>query len=173
MNRRSLLQAGGLLLGTSALSLLVKASEATASGSESNGEYEVTKTEAEWRELLTPQQFRILRQQGTERPGSSPLTHNHEAGNYTCAGCGSPVFSSQTKFDSGTGWPSFYAPIEGGVATSADRSFLMVRTEVHCDRCGGHLGHVFDDGPQPTGKRYCINGAALEFVPASSQQVAI
>ncbi|MGF1535519.1 MAG: peptide-methionine (R)-S-oxide reductase MsrB [Elainellaceae cyanobacterium] len=170
MNRRSLLQAGGLLLGTGALSLLVKASDATASN---DTDFEITKTEDEWREILTPQQFRILRQHGTERPGSSALNSIHEAGTYTCAGCNNPVFPSETKFDSGTGWPSFYAPIEGGIGTSVDRSWLMERTEVHCDRCGGHLGHVFGDGPQPTGKRYCINGAALQFVPASSQQVSI
>ncbi len=170
MNRRSLLQAGGLLLGTSALTLLVKANTATASN---DSNFEIMRTEEEWRELLTPQQFRVLRQHGTERAGTSPLNHNHEAGTYTCAGCGNPVFPSETKFDSGTGWPSFYAPIEGGIGTAVDRSMLMTRTEVHCDRCGGHLGHVFNDGPQPTGKRYCINGAALEFVPTSTQQVAI
>ena len=170
MNRRSILQASGLLLGTSALALVFKAGDATASN---DGDFEITKTEDEWRELLTPQQFRILRQHGTERPGSSPLNHNHEAGTYTCAGCDNPVFASDTKFDSGTGWPSFYAPIEGGIGTSVDRSLFMVRTEVHCARCGGHLGHVFNDGPEPTGKRYCMNGAALAFVPASSQQVSI
>ncbi|MGB3615265.1 MAG: peptide-methionine (R)-S-oxide reductase MsrB [Elainellaceae cyanobacterium] len=170
MNRRSLLQISGLLLGTSALSVVLKAGNATASN---DGDFEITKTEAEWREILTPQQFRILRQHGTERPNSSALNHNHEAGTYTCAGCSNPVFASDTKFDSGTGWPSFYAPIEGGTGTSVDRSLFMVRTEVHCDRCGGHLGHVFNDGPEPTGKRYCMNGAALEFVPTSAQQVAI
>lgn len=170
INRRSLLQASGLLLGTSALSFVFRADNATASN---DGEFEIIKTEEEWRSLLTPQQFRILRQHGTERPGTSPLNHNHEAGTYTCAGCTSAVFASDTKFDSGTGWPSFYAPIEGGIGTSVDRSMFMVRTEVHCATCGGHLGHVFNDGPQPTGKRYCINGAALEFVPASSQQVSI
>jgi len=170
MNRRSLLQASGLLIGTSALFAVIKVGNATASSDET---FEITKTEAEWREILTPQQFNVLRQHGTERPNSSALNQNHEAGTYICAGCDNPVFASETKFDSGTGWPSFYAPIEGGIGTSVDRSLFMVRTEVHCSRCGGHLGHVFNDGPAPTGKRYCMNGAALEFVPATGQQVAI
>lgn len=128
--------------------------------------FEVTKTEEEWRKLLTPEQFYVLRKHGTERAHTSPLDKNYAPGLYKCAGCGQEVFTSDTKFNSGTGWPSFYAPIEGKVGTSTDRSFFMVRTEVHCSRCGGHLGHVFNDGPKPTGLRYCLNGVALRFEPA-------
>ena len=121
----------------------------------------------EWRQRLTPEQFRVLRQHGTERAGSSPLDKEHRAGVFACAGCGQPLFASEAKFNSGTGWPSFTAPMEGAVATSEDRTlFFQVRTEVHCRRCGGHLGHVFDDGPEPTGLRYCMNGVALKFTPA-------
>jgi peptide-methionine (R)-S-oxide reductase len=125
--------------------------------------YEVVKTDAEWRATLTPEQYRVLREHGTERAGSSPLNVEHGHGIFHCAGCGLPLFSSETKFDSGTGWPSFWVPLDGAVGTNTDRSFFMVRTEVHCQRCGGHLGHVFDDGPMPTGQRYCMNGAALTF----------
>lgn len=128
-------------------------------------EFEVTKTEDEWRKSLTPEQFQVLRKHGTERAGTSPLDKVYDEGTFTCAGCGLPLFTSETKFNSGTGWPSFYAPIEGAIATSVDRSFLMTRIEVHCRRCGGHLGHVFNDGPAPTGQRYCMNGVSLEFVP--------
>jgi peptide-methionine (R)-S-oxide reductase len=126
--------------------------------------FEIVKTEAEWREILTPEQFSVLRQHKTERAHTSPLDKQYGKGTYVCAGCDLPLFASETKFDSGTGWPSFYAPIEDAIATSIDRSFFMTRTEVHCRRCGGHLGHVFDDGPRPTGKRYCMNGVALKFV---------
>jgi len=125
--------------------------------------FEVHHTEAEWRKLLTPAQFEILRQSGTERPFTSPLLHEERRGVFTCAGCDLDLFSSTTKFDSGTGWPSFWAPLDNAVGTVRDTSFFMVRTAVHCRRCGGHLGHVFDDGPQPTGLRYCMNGAALSF----------
>ncbi len=126
--------------------------------------FEVVKSEGEWRAQLTPEQYRVLREHGTERAGTSPLDKEYGPGAYRCAGCGLTLFSSETKFDSGTGWPSFWAPLEGAVGTSSDRSlFFMVRTEVHCRRCGGHLGHVFDDGPAPTGLRYCMNGAALRF----------
>lgn len=128
-------------------------------------DFEITKTEAEWREILTPEQFNVLRKHGTERAGTSPLNKNDQSGVYLCAGCGSPLFSSQTKFNSGTGWPSFSAPLEAAIAVSVDKSFFMTRTEVHCRRCGGHLGHVFPDGPAPTGQRYCINGVALDFTP--------
>ena len=125
--------------------------------------FEVTKSDAEWRAQLTPEQYRVLRDHGTERAGTSPLDKEHGKGTFACAGCGLRLFTSDTKFDSGTGWPSFYRPEEDAVGTTTDRSFFMVRTEVHCRRCGGHLGHVFDDGPAPTGLRYCMNGAALQF----------
>jgi peptide methionine sulfoxide reductase msrA/msrB len=125
----------------------------------------VAKSEEEWRRDLSPEQFHVLREHGTERPGSSPLNKEYGKGIYYCAGCRQALFGSDAKFDSGTGWPSFFAPKEGAVGTSEDRSFFMTRTEVHCARCGGHLGHVFPDGPKPTGLRYCINGAALQFEP--------
>ncbi|MDQ4060264.1 MAG: peptide-methionine (R)-S-oxide reductase MsrB [Pseudomonadota bacterium] len=129
--------------------------------------YEVTRTDEEWRRMLTPEQFRVLRKHGTERAGSSPLDKEHRKGTFLCAGCDRPLFSSDTKFNSGTGWPSFYAPLEGAIGTSEDNSWFATRTEVHCARCGGHLGHVFDDGPAPTGLRYCMNGVAMKFQPAS------
>ncbi len=131
----------------------------------SQEKFPVTKTDEEWHQILNPEQYRVLRKHGTERAGTSPLDKNYSKGNYVCAGCGEPLFKSETKFDSGTGWPSFYAPIESGVENTVDRSFFMVRTEVHCSNCGGHLGHVFDDGPAPTGKRYCMNGVSLDFKP--------
>lgn len=131
---------------------------------ESGSAFEVTKTDAEWRSVLTPAQYNVLRQQGTERPYSSTLNDQHAQGSYHCAACDLPLFSSETKFDSGTGWPSFYAPIEGAIATTTDNALFMTRVEVHCRRCGGHLGHVFDDGPAPTGQRYCMNGVSLNFV---------
>lgn len=129
--------------------------------------FEVEKSDAEWRAQLTPQQYDILRKQGTERPWSSPLLNEHRKGIFACAGCDLPLFSSETKFDSGTGWPSFFKPLENAVGTTEDRTYTMVRTEVHCRRCGGHLGHVFDDGPKPTGLRYCMDGLALVFHPAA------
>lgn len=127
--------------------------------------FEITKSDAEWQRELTPEQYEVLRNHGTERPRSSPLDKTYLAGEYRCAGCDQPLFSSATKYNSGTGWPSFYAPLDKAVATSIDRKLMYARTEVHCRRCGGHLGHLFDDGPAPTGKRYCINGVALKFAP--------
>jgi peptide-methionine (R)-S-oxide reductase len=132
------------------------------------GGFEVTHSDAEWRALLTPAQYAVLRQNGTEPPYSSPLNAEHRPGTFACAGCGLALFASATKFESGTGWPSFWAPLDGAVAAERDASFGMVRTAVHCRRCGGHLGHVFEDGPPPTGLRYCMNGVALSFVPAPS-----
>ena len=126
-------------------------------------EFAVMMNEEEWQRKLSPAQYQVLREHGTERAGSSPLDKEYGEGIYHCAGCGQPLFPSDTKFNSGTGWPSFSAPIEQAVGTQTDRSLFMTRTEVHCSRCGGHLGHVFDDGPQPTGLRYCMNGAALDF----------
>ena len=128
--------------------------------------YPVEKTDEEWRAQLTPAQYAVLRQHGTERPGSCALLMEKRPGSFVCVGCGQPVFVGERKFESGTGWPSFFAPVEGSIETTQDRSHGMVRTEVHCSRCGGHLGHVFDDGPPPTGLRYCINGVALNFEPA-------
>jgi peptide-methionine (R)-S-oxide reductase len=125
----------------------------------------VVKTDNEWRTQLTSEQYHVLREHGTERPGTSPLNDEHRQGRFECAACGQPLFSSETKFESGTGWPSFFAPIEDGVGTTTDRKFFMTRTEVHCSRCGGHLGHVFEDGPPPTGLRYCMNGVSLRFTP--------
>ena len=122
-------------------------------------------TEEEWRQRLTPEAFRVLREHGTERAGTSPLNAEKRPGTFRCAGCGQPLFKSDAKFESGTGWPSFTSPIEGAVDTTTDRTFGMTRTEVHCARCGGHLGHVFPDGPRPTGQRFCMNGAALGFDP--------
>ncbi|MDQ7981972.1 peptide-methionine (R)-S-oxide reductase MsrB [Paraburkholderia sp. SARCC-3016] len=130
--------------------------------------FDVVHTQAQWRDLLTPAQFAVLREAATERPYSSPLNDEHRVGVFACAGCALQLFSSRTKFDSHTGWPSFYAPLDHAVATHTDHSFHMTRTEVHCSRCGGHLGHVFDDGPQPTGLRYCMNGLAMNFIPRST-----
>jgi peptide-methionine (R)-S-oxide reductase len=127
--------------------------------------YPVTRTDAEWRARLTPEQYQVMRAHGTERPGSCGLLREKRAGTFSCAGCGQPLFVGDRKFESGTGWPSFDTPIAGSTGTTVDRSFGMVRTEVHCASCGSHLGHVFPDGPPPTGLRYCINGVALDFVP--------
>jgi peptide-methionine (R)-S-oxide reductase len=131
--------------------------------------FPIQKTDAEWRAQLSAEAYYVLRGHGTERAGTSPLNQEHRDGTFRCAGCGAELFRSRAKFDSGTGWPSFFEPVEGGVATSVDRKFFMTRTEVHCARCGGHLGHVFDDGPPPTGLRYCMNGVAMTFEPSAGQ----
>jgi peptide-methionine (R)-S-oxide reductase len=160
LTRRTLMMSGTAALG---------AMWASPSRAAPKGTFEIMRSEAEWRRLLTPDQFAVLRQEDTERAGSSPLNDEKRPGTYHCAGCDLPVYTSQTKFESGTGWPSFYAPIEGAVATREDRKLVFIkRTEVHCRRCGGHLGHVFDDGPPPTGLRHCLNGLALTFVPAAA-----
>jgi peptide-methionine (R)-S-oxide reductase len=123
------------------------------------------KTDEEWKKTLTPEQFHVLREHGTERAGTSPLNVEKREGIFTCGACGQPLFTSDTKFESGTGWPSFYRPIEGAIATTTDSSHGMTRVEAHCSQCGGHLGHVFPDGPKPTGDRYCMNGVAMKFEP--------
>jgi peptide-methionine (R)-S-oxide reductase len=130
--------------------------------------FEVTHNDEEWRRLLTPAQYEVLKREDTERPFSSPLLHEERRGTFACAGCDLDLFSSKTKFDSATGWPSFWAPLPNAIGTTKDVSFLMVRTAVHCRRCGGHQGHVFDDGPKPTGLRYCMNGVAMTFKPATT-----
>jgi peptide-methionine (R)-S-oxide reductase len=131
--------------------------------------FDIARSDAEWREQLAPDQYEVLRRHGTEPRGTSPLNKETRAGRFLCAGCGAELFSSDTKYDSGTGWPSFFAPIAGAVGTTVDRGHMMVRTEVHCRRCGGHLGHVFDDGPKPTGQRFCLNGVAMTFAPAEGE----
>jgi peptide-methionine (R)-S-oxide reductase len=168
MKRRRLLQLGTAGLASMGLTHYI------SQGSRQQGlaqvsrqrTFKITRTESEWQKRLTPQQFRILRQQGTEPPFTSPLNAEYRQGTYACVGCGLPLFHAKTKFDSGTGWPSFYTTLTGAVGTRVDTSHFMARTEVHCQRCGGHLGHVFNDGPPPTGLRYCINGIALKFLPA-------
>lgn len=163
MKKRYFLKAGAAIVGAAWLSPYLH--EQLGGMASANERFEITKTEEEWRKILTPEQFYVLRKQGTERAGTSSLDRQYAKGKYVCAGCNLPLFKSETKFHSGTGWPSFFAPIPGATATTIDHSLLMSRIEVHCRRCGGHLGHVFDDGPPPTGKRYCMNGVALKFIP--------
>jgi peptide-methionine (R)-S-oxide reductase len=157
-----------LLAGVSAAAVAAVARIGTPGNAASDAKpktFEVTKTDEEWKKLLTPEQYHVLRKHGTERAFTSPLDKEYGAGVYNCAGCDLPLFVSATKYNSGTGWPSFYQPLDNAIGTTVDKSFFMTRTEVHCRRCGGHLGHVFDDGPKPTGLRYCMNGVALKFVP--------
>lgn len=157
-------QLGAALGGAALLSVLPKGTPAMAEATT----FEITKTPEEWRKILTPEQYRVLREHGTERAGTSPLNTEKRPGTFHCAGCNLPLFTSQTKYESGTGWPSFFQPIPGAIGTSTDRKLFATRTEVHCRRCGGHLGHVFEDGPAPTGLRYCLNGVALTFTPNPS-----
>jgi peptide-methionine (R)-S-oxide reductase len=162
MHRRQLFTAIVTTLGLAP----VLAWFARPSGSHAAASFPLQKTDAAWREALTGPQYRVLRGHGTERPFTSPLNDEKRAGLFVCAACAQPLFDAAAKFDSGTGWPSFFRPIDGAVGTTVDQSMFMVRTEVHCARCGGHLGHVFSDGPAPTGLRYCINGVALIFEAA-------
>ena len=160
-----------ILLGTAGLAAAIAtgfgvkwwSGRATAA---TDGRFEITKSPEEWRKVLTPEQYAVLREHDTERPWTSPLNDEKRDGTFACAGCDHPLFASKTKYESGTGWPSFYAPLDGAIGTEKDFSWGMMRDEVHCRRCGGHLGHVFKDGPKPTGLRYCINGVALKFIPA-------
>jgi peptide-methionine (R)-S-oxide reductase len=164
MRRRQLLLGGSALVSLAGIALLTRTGATTPAGADA---FEITRTEEEWRRLLSPAAYHVLREEGTERAGSSPLNDEERPGTYACAGCDLALFSSKTKYHSGTGWPSFWAPLENAVATREDNSFFMTRVEVHCRRCGGHLGHVFEDGPPPTGLRYCMNGVAMTFQPAA------
>lgn len=157
MNRRAFM--GSALAGAAFFAVSGRAGFAA-------GNFEVMRSDAEWRAMLTKTQYKVMRKEGTERAGSSPLDRNYAAGTYHCRGCDLPLYSSEAKFDSGTGWPSFWQSLPNAVGTKTDRRLLSVRTEVHCRRCGSHLGHIFDDGPPPTGKRHCLNGVSLVFKPA-------
>jgi peptide-methionine (R)-S-oxide reductase len=164
INRRSLLLGGAAVLALSAAATILRPGTASRAA---EGSFEIEKTEAEWRALLDDFEYAVLREEATERPFSSPLDAEKRPGVFSCKGCDLPLFDAATKFDSGTGWPSFYQPLENAVGESTDYKIGLPRTEVHCRRCGGHLGHVFNDGPPPTGLRYCMNGAALTFTPAA------
>ncbi len=169
-NRRSFLKRGGLMLGAVALAgigggsyfLQRKGSNANAA----EGNFEIVRTPAEWKNLLSENQYLVLREEKTEKPYTSDLLEEKQYGTYHCAGCDLAVYPSDSKFESGTGWPSFWAPIDGAIGTKPDNTLFATRTEVHCRRCGGHFGHIFDDGPKPTGKRHCLNGLALTFQAA-------
>jgi peptide-methionine (R)-S-oxide reductase len=171
IDRRALLTAGVALGALMATSKIGKAETMTTTTQDTKQDIDFKKiTDAEWQKRLTPEQYYVLRKHGTERAGTSALNHEKRKGTFECAGCELALFSSDTKFESGTGWPSFYQPLSHAVDTTSDRSFFMTRTEVHCSRCEGHLGHVFDDGPKPTGLRYCMNGVALKFMPQAAGQ---
>jgi peptide-methionine (R)-S-oxide reductase len=166
MKRREILLAAGASVAVLAASAVIRRRPVLG---EAHAEtFEVTKTEGEWRTALTEAQYAVLREEATERAGTSPLLNEKRKGTFHCAGCDLPLYSSETKYESGTGWPSFWESLPDAVGTKEDNSFFMTRTEVHCRRCGGHLGHIFDDGPPPTGKRHCINGVALTFRPATA-----
>ena len=164
MNRRRFVQTLSTITLVAPMVKFASAAEQDTTKSQAK----VVRTDEQWRRLLTPEQYHILRQQGTERPWSSPLNDEKRTGTYLCAGCEQPLFTSSMKFDSGTGWPSFYEVISGAVATSRDFKLILPRTEYHCARCSGHHGHVFNDGPEPTGLRYCNNGVVLKFVPVAA-----
>jgi peptide-methionine (R)-S-oxide reductase len=177
IDRRLLLTSGAALAALSAMNIVGKSGSTAATTTTDEARKMTTTTQdvdfrkitdAEWRKRLNPQQYEVLRKHGTERAGTSPLNHEKRKGTFACAACDLPLFSSDTKFESGTGWPSFYAPLPNAVETKTDRSFFMTRTEVLCSRCLSHLGHVFEDGPPPTGLRYCMNGVALKFEPTAS-----
>jgi peptide-methionine (R)-S-oxide reductase len=164
-SRRQLLFMAGAALGLSPALGCLASPGAGANQMKTDTQFPVQKTDHQWRNTLSPEQYKVLREHGTERAFTSPLNNEKRPGTFVCAGCRQLLFSSDTKYESGTGWPSFYKPLEGAVGTTTDRSLFAVRTEVHCARCGGHLGHVFADGPPPTGERYCMNGVAMKFEP--------
>jgi peptide-methionine (R)-S-oxide reductase len=159
---------GFSMAGAAGLAALGFSQFARGNAAKARRTYEVMHTDAEWHQLLTPEQYQVLRQQGTELPFTSPLLDEHRAGIFACVACDNHLYSSTTKFDSGTGWPSFWAPLPHGVDEADDNTLGMVRTEISCHRCGGHLGHVFDDGPKPTGLRYCMDGVAMKFIPGAT-----
>jgi len=168
ISRRNLLLGGTAIAAVGVASVIFRQMPSNARAVEGKGPFEVTRTDAEWKARLDDASYRVLRHEDTEYPGTSPLLDEHRAGTFSCKGCELPLFDAATKYDSGTGWPSFYQPLENAVGESTDHLLGYARTEVHCRRCGGHLGHVFDDGPPPTGLRYCMNGVALTFTPSAA-----